>query len=108
MFAREHFESMNPYPLSPRHARALFEVFRALEPDYRPGLRWDAMLFHALFGTPALLGRPRPSLASAHLAAEAYLSARRAGIYLARIPQETIKGLLTGLESAKAHAKPAR
>ncbi len=72
MFAREHFEPMNPYPLSPSHALALFQ---ALEPDYRSGLRPDAMLFHALFGTPALLGRPRPSLASAHLAAEAYLLA---------------------------------
>ncbi len=72
MFAREHFDSMKASPLSPHHAQALFE---ALEPDYRSGLRWDAMLFHALFGTPALLGRPRPSLASAHLAAEAYLLA---------------------------------
>ncbi len=75
MFAREHFQPMNPSPLSPCHARALFEVFEALEPDYRRGLRWDAMLFHALFGTPALQGRRRPSLASAHLAAEAYLLA---------------------------------
>ena len=108
MFAREHFESMNASPLSPHHARALLEVFRALEPDYRPGLRWDAMLFHALFGTPALLGRPRPSLASAHLAAEAYLSARRAGIYLARTPQEAIKGLLAGLEAEQPYLKTAR
>ncbi len=89
MFAREHFESMNAYPLSAGHARALLEIFEALEPDYRSGLRWDAMLFHALFGVPALLGRPRPSLESAQQAATA-ISARSAGLYLAPSPEQAL------------------
>ena len=92
-------------PLSKKHALALVEVFRALEPDYRPGLRWDAMLYHALFGVPALLRRTRPGLESAHEAAEAFLAARRAGLYLARIPQEALKGLTDGLESASPHLR---
>ena len=92
--------------LSARHVSALVEVFEALEPDYRPGLRWDAMLYHALFGVPGLLERPRPSLESAHEATEAYLSARDAGIYLARIPQEAIPGLLDGLEKEKSMLIP--
>ena len=118
--------------LSESHARALVEILQALEPDYRPGLRWDAMLFHALFGVPALKAdtaasggsfisrRTRPSLESAHEAAEAFIAARRAGLYLARIPQEALKGLITGLESTtapklrttprsrSAHPKPTR
>lgn len=115
--------------LSEGHARALVEILQALEPDYRPGLRWDAMLFHALFGVPALKAdtaaitsshrrrsgslaisdrpisrRTRPDRAAAHEAAEAFIAARRAGIYLARIPQEALKGLIDGLESATVHA----
>ena len=95
---------------SARHARALSEVFEALEPDYRMGLWWSAMLYHAMFGVPgvradtAAIGgssiskRPHPSLERAHRAAAAFLSARDAGIYLAHVPLETIQGLLTGLE----------
>ena len=93
--------------LSARHARALVEVFEALEPDYRPGLRWDAMLYHALFGVPGLLKRPRPSLEAAHEAAAAFISAKDAGIYLARIPEEAIQGLITGLEK-EITLQPAR
>jgi len=94
--------------LSENHARALVEVLEALAPDYRPGLRWDAQLWHALFGVPALLSRPRPQREAAHQAAEAFISARRAGIYLARIPHEALQGLITGLEFAASHAKPVR
>jgi len=100
--------------LSRSHARALVEVLRALEPDYRVGMRWSVQLYHALFGVPALLAdgrvsrRPRPSLDAAHEAAEAFLSARRAGIYLARIPQEALQGLINGLESELTSARRRR
>ena len=80
---------MRPPVLAPRHAEALVEILRALSPEYRAGLRWPAQLYHALFGVPALLQRPRPSLRAAHAAAGAEVLQDLTGQLPAGVPSAT-------------------
>ena len=88
----------NPASLPAAQAEALTELVRALAPGYRRGLRWQAMLYQAYAGTPALAGRARPEKAAAHRAAEAALTAERLGLHLAGVDEETVARVIAELD----------
>ena len=96
-----------PAPLSESHARALVEILQALEPDYRPGLRWEAMLYHARFGTPALSSTPRPALERAHRAADAAMRAQQAGLDAGALRQDLSPGSVDAFLSDLAAQPPS-
>lgn len=89
-----------PPSLVPTHARSVVDVLLAMADEYAATRRWDAELFQALAGTPALSSASRPDSDAAHAEAHLHLVAREIGRLLTSFPCVVFTGLVEGITEA--------